>query len=189
MEEDTMSSSQEIPAMLRPKISGLLGESQPNSINQESLEAFITLSQSKGIDSFINLTEPEFADCLMNESQPSLLYSSITSIPADETKKNDSLCEIDSGILTESMMQASMFQETQDINSFTEILLKGENSPESNLTHTLDQTKVPLSPFDQTAGYVSPLERTFVNEEHLQEDLGVKIKHIMYLKFDNLKDF
>lgn len=46
---------------------------------QESMEAFLNMSQSKGIDSFINLGEPEFNDPLMNMSQPSILYASIIS--------------------------------------------------------------------------------------------------------------
>lgn len=177
MDEATTSRSQEIPSMLRPKVaslSGLMGESQPSSLNRESLEAFLDLSQSKGIDSFINLTEPEFADCLMNESQPSLLYSSLISA-ADESRKNDTLCETDSGILTESMMQTSMFQESLNINSFREICSKDEESLENNLTRTLDQTKV-NSPFNQTKICVSPLERTYVNEDHLEENLGIQVR-------------
>ena len=178
MDEATTSRTQEIPSMLRPKISslsGLLGESQPSSLNRESLEAFLNLSQSKGIDSFINLTEPEFADCIMNESQPSLLYSSIIST-ADETRKNDTLCDTtDTEILTESMMQTSMFQESLNINSFKEICSKDEESLDNNLTHTLDQTKV-NSPFNQTKICVSPLERTYVNEVHSQENLEMKVR-------------
>lgn len=46
---------------------------------QESMEAFLNMSQSKGIDSFINLGEPEFNDLLMSTSQPSILYASIIS--------------------------------------------------------------------------------------------------------------
>lgn len=57
---------------------------------QESMEAFLNLSQSKGIDSFINLGEPEFNDLLMNVSQPSILGTSvISSINESIFVKND----------------------------------------------------------------------------------------------------
>lgn len=59
---------------------------------QESMEAFLNLSQSKGIDSFINLGEPEFNDLLMNVSQPSFMYTSIASFMNDSTfMKNDTV--------------------------------------------------------------------------------------------------
>ncbi|XP_078042871.1 uncharacterized protein LOC144473129 [Augochlora pura] len=57
------------------------------SSGQGSMEIFLNMSHSKGIDSFINLVESGLSEPLMNVSQPSIFYSSITSLPRD-----DSLC-------------------------------------------------------------------------------------------------
>lgn len=66
--------------MLKPSVKTAINTvSNENLVKsgQESMEAFLNMSQSKGIDSFINLGEPEFSDPLMNMSQPSILYTSI----------------------------------------------------------------------------------------------------------------
>ncbi|XP_043266943.1 uncharacterized protein [Venturia canescens] len=117
-----------IPHMLRPSIPGISGLSSTPP-GHESLEAFLNMSQSKGIDSFIDLAEPEFSDDLMDVSQPSLLYSSVNSGVTDDlsqtTNQSLTLNETqasknpgieDSQILTESMMQMSIFGDVMDVN-------------------------------------------------------------------------
>ncbi|XP_051168940.1 putative uncharacterized protein DDB_G0277255 [Leptopilina boulardi] len=144
MEEATPQRTLEIPSMLRPKNS-FITNSQSSSMNQESLEIFLNLSQSNS----------EFSE-IMNESQPSLLYSSIISNNADETlKRNESLCDMDSGILSESMMQASIFQESLNINSFTE---KNYESDDNNITRTFQHNNTFLAnPINETKHCLSPV--------------------------------
>ncbi|XP_012219697.2 uncharacterized protein [Linepithema humile] len=91
----TIEGKESVPPMLKPSImtatNNFPGETLVIS-GQESMEAFLNLSQSKGIDSFINLGEPEFNDLLMNVSQPSLMYTSVTSFMNDSTfMKNDTM--------------------------------------------------------------------------------------------------
>ncbi|XP_015185006.1 PREDICTED: uncharacterized protein LOC107070948 isoform X2 [Polistes dominula] len=80
-----------IPFMLKGTMGG--NRYNPDDVlitsGQESMEAFINMSQSKGIDSFINLGEPDFGDTLMNVSHPSVLYSSIISMNNDNTYNTD----------------------------------------------------------------------------------------------------
>lgn len=94
---------------------------------QESMEAFLNMSQSKGIDSFINLTEPEFADTLMNVSQPSELCSSLIETTKESFIQEDNI--VDSQILTDSMMKTSMFGDVTDIKDFNDetFLTRNEN--------------------------------------------------------------
>ncbi|KYM93448.1 PREDICTED: uncharacterized protein LOC108782035 [Cyphomyrmex costatus] len=71
-----------VPPILKPSIKtaiNILSDEISVSSGQESMEAFLNMSQSKGIDSFINLGEPEFSDMLMNVSQPSILSTSVIS--------------------------------------------------------------------------------------------------------------
>ncbi|KAI4477901.1 hypothetical protein M0804_012381 [Polistes exclamans] len=95
-----------IPFMLK----GTMGANRYNpddgliTSGQESMEAFINMSQSKGIDSFINLGEPDFGDALMNVSHPSVLYSSIISMNNDNTYNTD----YDSGISSETLSYPTM---------------------------------------------------------------------------------
>ncbi|XP_072747430.1 uncharacterized protein [Anoplolepis gracilipes] len=82
-----MADKESIPPMLKSTKKGVNILSNDNfSVisGQESMEAFLNMSQSKGIDSFINLNEPEFNDPLMSISQPSILYASIIS-PTNES--------------------------------------------------------------------------------------------------------
>ncbi|XP_046834801.1 uncharacterized protein LOC124431220 isoform X1 [Vespa crabro] len=82
---------------------------------QESMEAFLNMSQSKGIDSFINLVEPDFGDTLMNVSHPSVLYSSITSLTNDNTLYNtDYDCAINSDNLSHPMIDKCQFIKTKN---------------------------------------------------------------------------
>ncbi|XP_011296769.1 uncharacterized protein [Fopius arisanus] len=109
-----------IPAMLRQSLSGLL---IPGGSTQESLEAFLDMSQSKGIDSFINMVEPEFHESLMNISRPSFLQTTISNPSMHSSCGTSNPGMADSQILTESMMQTSMFSESDggiDSISFSE---------------------------------------------------------------------
>ncbi|EFN89823.1 hypothetical protein EAI_14013 [Harpegnathos saltator] len=76
----SMEDKESVPPMLKPSIKTVINTLSDENLTksgQESMEAFLNMSQSKGIDSFINLGEPEFSDPLMNMSQPSVLYTSI----------------------------------------------------------------------------------------------------------------
>lgn len=157
MDEVTPHRLSEIPSMLRPK-NALIGNSQSGSMNQESLEIFLNLSQSN----------MEFSE-IMNESQPSLLYSSITSNIADDTvKRNESLCDMDSGILSESMMQASIFQESLNINSFTEHYMKNDEK-QDNLNRTFDRNELCVSPLNRSENCASPFDQTKIFTSPLNE--------------------
>ncbi|XP_053977823.1 uncharacterized protein LOC128875879 [Hylaeus volcanicus] len=99
MEEDsskyldtlTIDKDEAIPLMLKvaPTTNiSLLSDETLSASGQESMEIFLNMSRSKGIDSFINLMEPGLCDPLMNISQPSIFYSSITSLPRDDASQN-----------------------------------------------------------------------------------------------------
>ncbi|XP_029174878.1 uncharacterized protein LOC114943427 [Nylanderia fulva] len=79
----TITDKESVPLMLKSSAKtavNILSDDNFSVISgQESMEAFLNMSQSKGIDSFINLGEPEFSDLLMSTSQPSVLYTSIIS--------------------------------------------------------------------------------------------------------------
>ncbi|KAL6425951.1 hypothetical protein ACFW04_008924 [Cataglyphis niger] len=83
-----------VPPMLKSSIKSAVNILSNDNFSiisgQESMEAFLNMSQSKGIDSFINLGEPEFNDPLINMSQPSILYASIISPINESTFVEDS---------------------------------------------------------------------------------------------------
>ncbi|XP_015119222.1 uncharacterized protein LOC107042619 [Diachasma alloeum] len=107
-EEETRNEDS-IPAMLRQSLTGII---LPSSVNaQESLEAFLDMSQSKCIDSFINMAEPEFNDSLMNISRPSFLQTTMSNHSMHSICGMTNIEMADSQILTDSMMQTSMFNE------------------------------------------------------------------------------
>ncbi|XP_014484064.1 PREDICTED: uncharacterized protein LOC106749277 [Dinoponera quadriceps] len=86
-----------VPPMLKPSVkAGVNALSDENLVKsgQASMEAFLNMSQSKGIDSFINLGEPEFSDPLMNMSQPSVLYTSIIGSVNESTFVENNLIPI-----------------------------------------------------------------------------------------------
>ncbi|KAJ8675287.1 hypothetical protein QAD02_011073 [Eretmocerus hayati] len=128
---DSLQKKDNIPMMLRPKsnqvLSALLSDSPASISSQTSMEAFMNISRTKeGMSSLMsNSSEPDVNSILMNISQPSLLYSSIISDGrGDESVQvapaTDSLT--DSQILTDSMMDASIFKDMQDTNELTEFL-------------------------------------------------------------------
>ncbi|KYM92377.1 hypothetical protein ALC53_00832 [Atta colombica] len=80
-----------VPPILKPSTKtalNILSDEISVTSGQESMEAFLNMSQSKGIDSFINLGEPEFSDMLMNISQPSILSASVIANESIFTKNN-----------------------------------------------------------------------------------------------------
>ncbi|KOC66328.1 hypothetical protein WH47_07397 [Habropoda laboriosa] len=87
----TANKEEAVPPMLKmvPNANvSLLADEAAMSSGQESMEVFLNMSHSKGIDSFINLMEPGLSDPLMNVSQPSIFFSSITSLPRDDSLHN-----------------------------------------------------------------------------------------------------
>ncbi|XP_012273638.1 uncharacterized protein LOC105696058 [Orussus abietinus] len=152
-----------VPLMLRPistVLSGLLSNNSFSMTGQESMDAFLNMSQSKGIDSFINLTEPELHESLMSLSQPSELNSSILSITRNESPYNLFQNHMeDSQILTDSMMRTSMFNESADLKNFDETFLK-DNSKDVTLV-------------DQSYN-CNPGEKTFISKPQFDkvEDLN-----------------
>lgn len=91
----TIEDRESVPPILKPSIRtavNVLSDENSAMSGQESMEAFLNMSQSKGIDSFINLDEPEFNDLLMNVSQPSIFsVSVISSINESMFNKNDTI--------------------------------------------------------------------------------------------------
>jgi len=125
---------------------------------QESMEAFLNMSQSKGIDSFINLAEPEFNDVLMNVSQPSILYTSVTSSMNELTNL--------SSIRNETIPVTSMniIKNNSDVK---EILNSNGSSNETFVMQTVDKMITPNNLY-----YTNCLSNTF-SKEPVQLDRGL----------------
>lgn len=148
-------------------------ESWSNS-GQESMEAFLNKSQSKGIDSFINLSEPESlaSESLMNVSQPSVFYSSILSLPSVEddsrpqlATKNSTMEMSDSQILTESMMQTSMFEKEVDLVCLNDTFARNDTmvlNSDATFTEESMTYGIVMNLQSETCATSSPLE----SEEH-----------------------
>lgn len=110
----TIRNKESVPPILKPSIRtaiNILSDENAAISGQESMEAFLNMSQSKGIDSFINLGEPEFSDLLMNISQPSIFSMSVASSINESmfnkndttaTNKNSSLAQSSSDTMEES---------------------------------------------------------------------------------------
>nr|XP_034192681.1 uncharacterized protein LOC117609975 isoform X1 [Osmia lignaria]XP_034192691.1 uncharacterized protein LOC117609975 isoform X1 [Osmia lignaria] len=116
----------------------LLNDEAVVTSGQESMEVFLNMSHSKGIDSFINLMEPGLSDPLMNVSQPSIFYSSITSLSRD-----DSLHNADCGREEEFSNSIHMYNKEID---------KHKDAKNSNMNETFskDNESYCLSPTDET---------------------------------------
>ncbi|KAL7289907.1 hypothetical protein TKK_0016297 [Trichogramma kaykai] len=154
-----------IPMMLRRKTNQFMSaypSDSPKSINSDaSMEAFINAAGSRdGHCSMLSdVSEPEVAPFLMNISEPSFLYSSIMS----DSKIDDGSIQmmtqsitdsfIDPQILTDSMMETSMFKEVQDASVIVDFLKQST----SELVLQEDATGYESSATD-------PSDRTFVNE-------------------------
>lgn len=125
----------------------LLTDEAVATSGQESMEVFLNMSHSKGIDSFINLMEPGLSDPLMNISQPSIFYSSITSLPRD-----DSLHNADCG--REEEFSNSIHIYKKEIN-------KHKDAKNSNMNETFSKD----NELDNNESYcLSPTSKTSTNE-------------------------
>lgn len=113
---------------------------EPVTSGQESMEVFLNMSQSKGIDSFINLMEPGFSDPLMNVSQPSIFYSSITSLPRDDSLHNTE-CNRDEESLNITQLCSQEIYKCEDIedSNVNETFLKS-NEADNNKSYCLSTT-------------------------------------------------
>ena len=156
--------------MLRPKtnqvLAALLSESPSSISSQTSMEAFMNAGRSKeGLNSLLSdMSDPDLSHLLMNISQPSLLYSSIISDGKGDESVHPVGLEnlVDSQILTDSMMEASMFKEVQDINMIAAFLKQNNDC-------TVLEDKTLCKSFDAD-------DKTFVTDQ-----LGDKT----YLHIDN----
>ncbi|OAD61442.1 hypothetical protein WN48_10145 [Eufriesea mexicana] len=157
---------------------------------QESMEVFLNMSQSKGIDSFINLMEPGLNDPLMNVSQPSIFYSSITSLPRDDLLHNTE-CDKDEKALNVIQLCNQGIDKYEDVGdlNINETFLKSNESDnnksyclittnnipthksdeiknEMNETYNVDITSetVTLSNSDKDKSSTTNLSSTYVNK-------------------------
>lgn len=160
--QDHRQRPENIPLMLRPKpsqmLSALMSEAPASIVSQASMEAFRNACSSR--DQLGNTplnsdgNDIDVNHMLMNISQPSLLYSSIISDGREGGSLRNSLTNsfADSQILTDSMMEASMFKEATDTPALAEFLKHDETvmqertmcksitSSEGNRTVVLNET-------------------------------------------------
>ncbi|XP_003426354.1 uncharacterized protein LOC100677978 [Nasonia vitripennis] len=151
-----------IPMMLRPKtnqvLAALLSESPSSISSQTSMEAFMNMASSKeGISSLISdMSDPDVSHFLMNISQPSLLYSSLISDGKGDESVHAAAAAfdsfIDSQILTDSMMEASMFKEAQDSTMIADFLKQNDCTVLEDETYCKSPSALDLN------------DKTFVNE-------------------------
>lgn len=135
-----------VPPILRPSIRtamSILSDENSVTSGQESMEAFLNMSQSKGIDSFINLGEPEFNDLLMNVSQPSILSASVIASLSESTFiKSDTMLET-SKITARSSNDTEGSSNSDNINNETFVMRTADNtitSDKSHCTNSLSDT-------------------------------------------------
>ncbi|EGI63107.1 PREDICTED: uncharacterized protein LOC105148476 [Acromyrmex echinatior] len=116
-----------VPPILKPStktVLNMLSDEISVTSGQESMEAFLNMSQSKGIDSFINLGEPEFSDMLMNISQPSILSASVITNESIFIKNNISV--INKNMAQNSDMEKS--SNSDDINNETYVMQNSDKT-------------------------------------------------------------
>lgn len=136
-----------IPHMLRPTLKTFVNHTS----GPESMENFLNVAQSKVGDSLMNMSEPSFSYDLMNESQPSLLYTSLST-----TMTRDDHTSITTDILTNSMMQSSMFDDVKDVSlpffqdNLNDTIVKNKNSSCDELEFGLDDVSFTDLPNDVT---------------------------------------
>ncbi|XP_071645141.1 uncharacterized protein [Temnothorax longispinosus] len=138
----TIGDKESVPPILKPSAKAtmnVLSDENSAMSGQESMEAFLNLSQSKGIDSFINLGEPEFSDLLMNMSQPSILNASvIASINESIFVKND--VSVINKNMAQSISDMEESSNSDDVNK-TFVMQDDDNTlDEINRTNTLGNT-------------------------------------------------
>lgn len=138
---------------------------------QESMEAFLNMSQSKGIDSFINLGEPDFSDALMNISQPSLLYTSVALPMKGATFSNNTITITNKNTMAQQALHDDIISpnETYCVSSLNNTFSRksaqlGEDSDKIYNTVTLGKASVPPSNFDGEETDTATLSSTFVTE-------------------------
>ncbi|XP_076231439.1 uncharacterized protein LOC143177432 [Calliopsis andreniformis] len=83
-----LNKGQSVPPMLKIASTANINDGSIAVSGGESMEIFLNASDSKGIDSFINLWESGINESLMKVSQPSIFYSSFTSLSSDEPLHN-----------------------------------------------------------------------------------------------------
>ncbi|XP_076646374.1 uncharacterized protein LOC143355451 [Halictus rubicundus] len=129
-----------VPPMLKvaPKANiNYLPDDTLSTSGQESMEIFLNMSHSKGIDSFINLVEPGLNEPLMNVSQPSIFYSSITSLPRDDSLPSED-CDKEDVLanLTHTFSQrASIHVDVKNLHGNETFSMTDE--PDNNKSHCL----------------------------------------------------
>ncbi|CAK9809548.1 hypothetical protein ANTQUA_LOCUS6067 [Anthophora quadrimaculata] len=151
----TANKEEAVPSMLKmvpnTSISILADESMVTS-GQESMEVFLNLSHSKGIDSFINLMEPGLSDPLMNVSQPSIFFSSITSLPRDDCLHN-----------------AEYDTDEQPVN-LTHLCSQGTDKHDDSKNLNINETFLKTDELDNNRSYcLKPANATFVNSYNAKE--------------------
>ncbi|XP_020277439.1 uncharacterized protein LOC109851617 [Pseudomyrmex gracilis] len=154
-----------VPSMLKPSAKlpiNILSEENSVISGQESMEAFLNMSQSNGIDSFINLREPEFSDILWNTSQPSLFYASLISSTNETYHINDTMPVTDK---TTAQISSDVRKESNSSSDNETILIQ-----DSNDTITLNKTNCTNSSNDQSD---KGLNETY-NAEMLDEVLSAR---------------
>lgn len=143
-----------VPPMLEPSAKAaisILSDEKLVKSGQESMEAFLNISQSKGIDSFINLNEPEFSEPLMNVSQPTVLYTSIILPTHDSTFIADDTIINRSIVAPQILHRHSGVEEKLSFNSTDETFLK----PTSSNDTTWSNETYPVNPLNDT--YLKPV--------------------------------
>ncbi|XP_034948864.1 uncharacterized protein [Chelonus insularis] len=151
-----------IPPILRPATLGPCSSTLTSG--QESLEAFLNMSQTKGIDSFINMEAPEFNETLVGNSKS--FCSNNFSINEDSQIMNQSVGMADSQILTESMMQTSMFSDVSDMNindAFARDLSNSSIIENPNYAKPLNDTVIKSR--SQSNSPLKFIDATFTTEE------------------------
>ncbi|KOX77778.1 hypothetical protein WN51_10568 [Melipona quadrifasciata] len=153
----TANKKEAVPPMLKMALnanSNFLPE-EPVTSGQESMEVFLNMSHSKGIDSFINLVEPGLNDPLMNISQPSIFYSSIISLPKDDSLHS-----------TES----SKHEESLNVTRCSQEIDKCEDAKDLNINETF--LKVNESDNNVTSYCLSTTNKTFTNKSDVEKDIN-----------------
>ena len=143
-----------VPPMLKmPSNTNInLFADEPITSGQESMEVFLNMSHLKGIDSFINLMETGLSDPLMNVSQPSIFYSSITSLPRD-----DSLCNT----------ECDKDEKASNVHLYNQEIKKCERNSDINETFLKNKES------DNNKSYCLNIgNKTFINEFETEKELN-----------------
>lgn len=153
----TANKEEAVPPMLKMAINtstNFLPEESVTS-GQESMEVFLNMSHSKGIDSFINLVEPGLNDPLMNISQPSIFYSSIISLPKENSLHST---------------EPNKHEESSNVTRCSQEIDKCEGAKNSNINETF--LKVNESDNNITSYCLSTTNKTFTNKSDVEKELS-----------------